>query len=62
VSTTGGGGRASGLGGFLGILAGGGNRGSRGWQVARKGSTDCYETLRKDHKLRVLSGGLFKKI
>jgi hypothetical protein len=28
------------------------------WAV---GPTDFYETLRKDHKLRVLSGGLFKK-
>jgi hypothetical protein len=34
----------------------------RGCQGRGKGSTDFYETLRKDHKLRVLSGGLFKKI
>jgi hypothetical protein len=34
----------------------------RGGQGRGKGLTDFYETLRKDHKLQVLSGGLFKKI
>jgi hypothetical protein len=34
---------------------------ARGCQGPGKGSTGFYETLRKDHKLRDLSGGLFKK-